>query len=38
VARALASGNTDAVYEALAELLPEEADRLYALLQEQGLL
>jgi Cdc37 C terminal domain len=38
VAAALASGNTDAVYEALAELLPEEADRLYALLQEQGLL
>ena len=38
VARALASGNTDAVYEALAELLPEEADRLYAQLQAQGLL
>jgi hypothetical protein len=38
VARALASGNTDKVYEALAELLPEEADRLYAQLQEQGLL
>jgi hypothetical protein len=38
VARALATGNTDKVYEALAELLPEEADRLYAQLKEQGLL
>jgi len=38
VARALATGNTDKVYEALAELLPEEADRLYAQLHEQGLL
>ena len=38
VARALATGNTDKVYEALAELLSEEADRLYAQLHEQGLL
>jgi hypothetical protein len=38
VARALASGNKDRVYEALAELLPEEADRLYTELQAQGLL
>ena len=38
VATALATGNTDKVYEALAELLPEEADRLYAQLKEQGLL
>jgi len=38
VTRALAAGNTDRVYEALAELMPEEADRLYAQLKEQGLL
>ena len=38
VAKALASGNTDRVYEALAELLPEDADRLYMQLKEQGLL
>jgi hypothetical protein len=38
VANALASGNTDAVYAALAELPPEQADKLYAQLQQQGLL
>ena len=38
VAKALASGNTDAVYNALAELPPEQADKLYAQLQQQGLL
>ena len=35
---ALATGNRDAVYEALAELPPEMADALYVQLQEQGLL
>jgi hypothetical protein len=38
VARALASGNRDAVFEALADLPPEIADALYVQLQEQGLL
>ena len=38
LARAQATGNTDVVYEALATLPPEEADRLYGQLQEQGLL
>lgn len=38
VVSALDSGNIDAVYAALAELPPEEADRLYELLQQQGLL
>src|SRR5579859_1089910 len=38
LAAARADGNLDHVYEALAELPNEEADRLYALLQQQGLL
>jgi len=38
VARALATGNRDRVYEALADLPPELADALYVKLQEQGLL
>ena len=38
VARALATGNRDRVYEALADLPPEVADQLYIQLQEQGLL
>ena len=38
VARALATGNRDRVYEALADLPPEVADQLYLQLQEQGLL
>ena len=38
VAKALASGNRDAVFEALADLPPEVADPLYVQLQEQGLL
>jgi hypothetical protein len=38
VAKALATGITDRVYEALAELPPEQADQLYVQLQEQGLL
>ena len=38
VAVALASGNPDAVYAALADLPPEEADRIFAQLQQQGLL
>lgn len=38
VAKALATGNIDRIYEALAELMPEEADRLYLQLKDQGLL
>jgi len=38
LAAARADGNLDHVYEALAELPNDEADRLYALLQQQGLL
>ncbi len=38
VAQALASGNVDAIYAALSELPPDEADRLYERLQQQGLL
>ena len=38
VAQALATGNRDRVYEALADLPPEVADPLYIQLQEQGLL
>jgi hypothetical protein len=38
VAAALASGNVDAVYAALAELMPEQADRLYEQLKQEGLL
>ncbi len=38
VAAALASGNVDDVYAALSELPPDEADRLYEQLQQQGLL
>jgi len=38
VARALATGNRDRVFEALADLPPEMADALYVKLQEQGLL
>jgi hypothetical protein len=36
VARAVTSGNTDAVYAALAALPAEHADRLYTQLQQQG--
>lgn len=38
VAEALATGNPDRVYEALADLPPELADPLYVQLQAQGLL
>ncbi len=38
LAQAQANGNTDVVYEAPATLPPDEADRLYAQLQEQGML
>ena len=38
VARALATGNRDRVYEALADLPPEMADQLFVQLQAQGLL
>ena len=38
VARALATGNPDRVYEALADLPPALADQLYVQLKEQGLL
>ena len=38
VARALATGITDRVYEALADLPPELADQLYVQLKEKGLL
>jgi hypothetical protein len=38
VAAALVSGNVDAIYAALAELMPDHADRVYAQLKQQGLL
>lgn len=38
VAAALESGNIDAVYSALSELPPDQADRLFESLQQQGLL
>ena len=38
VARALATGIPDRVYEALADLPPAMADQLYVQLKEQGLL
>jgi ABC-type phosphate/phosphonate transport system substrate-binding protein len=38
VAEALASGNTDAVYAALAEMPPDQADKIFENLRQQGLL
>ena len=38
VAAALATGNVDAIYAALAELLPAHADRLFEKLKQDGLL